>query len=512
MLRAIILIIAFAAVQGSNNCVEQSFGPGRIVCVCNSTYCDTIDEPELRAGQFQWYTSTEDGLRLQLTVGDFSSINNENNGLILIVNSSQAYQSIHGFGGAMTDATALNIRTLSNETQQILLEQYFGSRSGIGYTHVRIPIAGTDFSTRPYTYDDTAYDVTLSNFSLVEEDEYKIHYLNYIKSIMPDPESLRIFCAAWSAPWWMKSTKSIRGGFLEPQYYETYAEYVKKFYDAYKEHGVEIWGMTPGNEPMDGAAVNFSFNSMLWTPRGEAFWSAEYLAPTLSNAGYNPVYMAMDDQRFELPWYPNTMFLNPKAKKLFGGIAYHWYTDYLFSPMRLDITHRENPDKFILMTEACTGSSSWDIEKVVLGSWNRGLAYILDIIQNLSHWVVGWVDWNMALNATGGPNWANNFVDSPIIVIPENDEFYKQPMFYALAHVSRFVPRYSYRIYSEGLDNPNLRAIAFYTPEQRIVVVIVNMADQPFNVTVKSTNMSEHTINLEIPANSFNTLLYLEQQ
>ena len=37
----------------------------------------------------------------------------------------------------------------------------------------------------------------------------------------------------------------------------------------------------------------------------------------------------------------------------------------------------------------------------------------------------------------GGPNWAENVVDSPIIVNEETGEFYKNPSYYALGHVSR---------------------------------------------------------------------------
>ena len=37
-------------------------------------------------------------------------------------------------------------------------------------------------------------------------------------------------------------------------------------------------------------------------------------------------------------------------------------------------------------------------------------------------------------DADTGPNWANNFVDAPIIVNRDTDEFYKQPMYYSLAH------------------------------------------------------------------------------
>lgn len=54
--------------------------------------------------------------------------------------------------------------------------------------------------------------------------------------------------------------------------------------------------------------------------------------------------------------------------------------------------------------------------------------------KDLEHWVTGWTDWNLALNMEGGPNWVHNYVDSPIIVNAEKDEFYKQPMFYAMGH------------------------------------------------------------------------------
>jgi glucosylceramidase len=81
----------------------------------------------------------------------------------------------------------------------------------------------------------------------------------------------------------------------------------------------------------------------------------------------------------------------------------------------------------------------------------------------------------MVLDINGGPNWSNNFVDSTIIVIPENDEFYKQPMYYAIAHFSNFVPRYSRKISSTGFENnQNVSAVAFLTPQKEIAVVVIN--------------------------------------
>ena len=56
------------------------------------------------------------------------------------------------------------------------------------------------------------------------------------------------------------------------------------------------------------------------------------------------------------------------------------------------------------------------------------------LLQNLNHFVVGWTDWNLALDLEGGPNWVKNYVDSPIIVDTSEGIFYKQPMFYHMGH------------------------------------------------------------------------------
>ena len=64
-------------------------------------------------------------------------------------------------------------------------------------------------------------------------------------------------------------------------------------------------------------------------------------------------------------------------------------------PGVLDYVHNQYPDKFIMFTEACTGANPWDLQKVLLGSWERGQEYVNDVITNLNHWATGWVDWNL---------------------------------------------------------------------------------------------------------------------
>lgn len=103
--------------------MRLSFGENGNVCVCNSTYCDTIKVPQLQQNQFLWYTSTKDGKMMESSINNFSTENKDKNiSKVLTLDSNKKYQSIFGFGGAMTDAAAINIRSLSNKTQQKLLE------------------------------------------------------------------------------------------------------------------------------------------------------------------------------------------------------------------------------------------------------------------------------------------------------------------------------------------------------------------------------------------------------
>jgi glucosylceramidase len=100
--------------------------------------------------------------------------------------------------------------------------------------------------------------------------------------------------------------------------------------------------------------------------------------------------------------------------------------------------------------------------------------FVILPLQVLNYRVQGWIDWNMALDLTGGPNWANNFVDSPIIVNATANEFYKQPMFYVLGHFSKFIIRDSIRILTSVKPSGVIEAVAVKTPQDTTVVVLLN--------------------------------------
>ncbi|XP_046737573.1 lysosomal acid glucosylceramidase-like [Diprion similis] len=504
MQRFYLLLILWIYAAESLPCVPRDFGNGGTVCVCNATYCDSTRELEIpEKGSFVRYTSSKDGLRLDPTKGAFTN-ESATADVTLHLDLHTTFQSIHGFGGAFTDAAGINIKSLRNATAEYILRSYF-SEEGSRYNLGRVPIAGSDFSTREYTYDDYKGDTQLQNFSLTEDDlKYKIPMMQEALRMNPD---LKFLAASWTAPPWMKTNNAYTGfGFLREEYYQVYAEYIVKFMDLYKGYGLDMWAMSTGNEPSNGIIPVTGFNSMGWTPSGMGKWVANNLGPTISRSKHkDTVILAYDDQTFGLPWYVSDMFSNKVAKNYTAGIAFHWYWDNIVPSWVIDRTRYHFPEKFLIMTEASVGDKPWQFKKVDLGAWSRGEMYITDIMENLQHWVTGWVDWNLALDQQGGPNWKRNFVDAAIIVNAKNDEFYKQPMFYALAHFSKFIPRKSVRV-KLSQEGSSINSVAFKTPQNRIVIVLYNPLTKKQHAVIR--DQERGNIDLQLPPKSIHTIVY----
>lgn len=145
-------------------CVQRATDYG-YVCVCNSTYCDTIPAVlNLTSGEYQWYSTSANKLGFNSASGNFTNSSSTSDATITVTNLNATGPAILGFGGAFTDATGINLINLSNGSQENWLQAHFGEE-GIEYTFIRVPLGATDYSLTWYTYADDE-DVTLSNFSL----------------------------------------------------------------------------------------------------------------------------------------------------------------------------------------------------------------------------------------------------------------------------------------------------------------------------------------------------------
>ncbi|CAL7945471.1 unnamed protein product [Xylocopa violacea] len=471
----ILLLFSFLCGEGetqANECVAYRVDGEAIACVCNATYCDYPSDDVPKEGSSYWYATDKQGQRMKQLEQKFGSCGGSPPDETLTVDSNKKYQTIIGFGGAFTDSAGINLGKLSPATRDQLIRAYYDRKKGSGYTLGRIPIGATDCSTRPYTYDDFANDTSLEHFALAKEDyDYKIPYLK--KALELNSETL-FLGAAWTAPLWMKISGNLNGlSFLREDYYQTYADYLIKFLDEYKRNGVNVWAISTGNEPLSSLIFNYPSTTMAWTPRSMADWIANYMGPTLASSSHKEtVILALDDSRPLLPWFVEPTFWNENATKYVAGIGVHWYLDFITPADLLDETHDEFPNKFIILSESSTSPPIWGTPKIKTESWRHGEKYILSIIEYMNHWAAGWVDWNLVLDTTGGPNWQHVYLDAAIIANPEKDEFYKQPIYYAIQHFSKFVVRGSVRI--SITDTDTIKSTAFQTPSGEVVVVLYN--------------------------------------
>jgi glucosylceramidase len=463
--------------------------------------------PPVDTSSYVIVSSDRDDARLAVSSGVMDG-QASGDGYVVTVDPTVRYQTMIGFGGAFTDATGINVVQLSPESQESFLRSYFAPE-GIRYSLCRVPIAGSDFSTHPYSYDDIEGDVDLVNFALAEEDYlYKLPLMQRALELVSGTSILQIFGSPWAPPAWMKENGEANGqGGLLPEMWGPYSNYLVKFIDSYTAEGVPIWGITTQNEPMTGFQ-DWPWNTCAWTAEDQRDWIKGNLGPAMVGAGYDDVkIMVLDHNREFLPDYPATILDDPETYNYVDGTAVHWYSDAVDYPDKLDSIHDLYPDKFILYTESCEGWSG--PPHVELGSWQRAQNYAVNIIDDVNHYSTGWVDWNMALDMEGGPNWVSNFVDSPVIVDAASDTFYKQPMFYAMGHFSRFVLPGDVAVQRTiSLEDGNIRAAAFVKADNNVVVILLNTADTELSVTVQPSAASELYANLLVPAKSLHSVIF----
>lgn len=407
----------------------------------------------------------------------------------------EKFQVITGFGGSFTEASAYLLNQVSNKNRQKILEACFGE-SGTRYSLTRTHMNSCDFSLGNYSYAPVEGDVELENFSIEEDLNDIIPMIKDAQAI--SKEGFKIISSPWTAPPWMKDNNSWKGGKLLPEYYDTWALFFSKYLEAYKAEGIDIWGFTVENEPLGNDS---NWESMHYTPQEMTDFVKNHLGPKLKSDGHDVKILGFDQNRDEqLKIWVDVMFGDPVAKEFFDGTAVHWYASTVeYFPEALQYAKNKAPEKHLINTEACIDAQvprwnddvwywseeskdwGWDWapadQKYLHPKYVPVFRYARDIIGCLNNGVDGWIDWNMVLDRKGGPNWAKNWCNAPVIVDPEQDEVYITPLYYALAHFSRYIRPGAVRIGFENASD-NVMITAARNPEGSIAVIIFNPEEE----------------------------------
>ena len=435
------------------------------------------------------FETSESGNKLT-KVSNFTSTENAS---IIKLDTSKIFQTITGFGGAFTESSAYLLNRLSKKNRDLIIEAYFGDgEKQANYSLTRTHMNSCDFSLSQYSYSPVIDDMELEHFTIKEDMD---DLIPMIKDAMKTSEDgFKIFASPWTAAPWMKDNKKWVGGKLLPKYYDTWALFFSKYVDAYKEEGIDIWGFTVENEP-HGNGNNWE--SMHYSPEEMTDFVQHHLGPKLEADGHgDKIILGYDQNRAGIKEWVDVMFKDEASSKYYDGTAIHWYeSTYEVFPETLQYAHKKAPNKYLIETEGCIDSQVpewkndawyWAKESTDWGyDWrapekkylhpkyapvNR---YARDIIGCLNNWVDGWVDWNMVLDRQGGPNWFKNWCVAPVIVDPEKDEVYFTPLFYTMAHFSKYIRPKAQVI---GLENSDkeLQVTAAENPDGSIAVVVFN--------------------------------------
>lgn len=410
------------------------------------------------------------------------------------VNPSQKFQTILGFGGAFTESSAYVYSTLNANLQKQIVEAYWGA-TGIHYTVGRIHMNSCDFSLGSYSADDEHNDFTLANFTIEHDNKWVIPLVK--AAINASSAHINLFLTPWSAPAWMKingkmdGSASPQGMIQSSQVFTAWALFFSKFITAYKNEGINFWGLTVQNEPENAA----SYESCLYTAQSERDFVKNYLGPRISADHPEVNLMIFDHNKDHVAIWAQTILSDPDAAKYVAGTAFHWYSGPQFE--NLQQAHNVNPTKFLLATEAC------NCPGVQIGNWPRAEAYGYDIIGDLNNWAIGWTDWNILLNPQGGPNHVQNYCDAPLIGDASKQTLTFQPTYYYMGQFSTFILPGSVRLNSTC--NGGLNCAAFLRPDNQIAVVVLNEGN---NAVTLKLQQGTQAAKISIPDHAIATYLY----
>lgn len=438
------------------------------------------------------------------------------------IDTASRHQSVLGFGGSFTEATASLLNSMSPTQRDRIINAYF-SDEGARYSLTRTHINSCDFSGDHYAYAMIPGDTSLQHFN-IEKDKHDIFPI-ISKARTTSRDGFRLIASPWTAPPWMKDNSSWVGGKLLDVYRATWALYYAKYVQACADNGIDIWGITVINEP-HGNGNNWE--SMLFTPKEMTDFVRDYLGPTLEREGLSNVQiLGYDQNRAGLREWVDEMFKDASTSKYFGGTAVHWYeSTYEVFPNELQYAADKAPGKFLIQTEACIDAEvprwnddawywreeatdwGWDWaskeQKHLHPKYAPAHRYARDIIGCLQNKVHGWIDWNMVLNRQGGPNWARNWCTAPVIVDPANDEVYFTPLYYVMCHFSKFI-RPGAQIVSSVSQHSDIMTVAAVNPDKTVSVVAFNPTSSNHTLRVELGN---DIVFIPINEQSIQTILF----
>ncbi len=433
-----------------------------------------------------WVTNPDRSALFERQAGTIAfSSETRGSGAPIIIDDRQKYQTLDGFGFALTGGSAEHIIKMSQDARARLLHELFDTAgNAVGVSYLRLSIGASDLNSFVFSYDDLPKgetDYELEKFSLAQDIHDVIPVLKEILAISPQ---ITILGSPWSAPAWMKTNNDVRGGSLKRECYEVYARYFVKYIQAMKKEGITIDAITIQNEPLNSRNTP----SMRWFVSEQDTFIKEYLGPAFKAAGIT-TKIILFDHNCDRADYPLALLNDPAVAQYVAGTGFHHYGGDLSA---LTAVHLARPDKDLYFTEQMVverpGSPTIDISATV-----KRL-----IIGATRNWSRNVILWNLAADPQNDPHTNNggcSMCQGAVTI--DGDKVWRNVAYYTIAHASKFVRPGSFRVASTNTgdrsvsltedeerpgvmratvieNTPVLPNVAFRTPDGKIVLIVDN--------------------------------------
>ena len=413
-------------------------------------------------------------------------------------------QTIEGFGACFNELGWTSLNSLGPVDRESVLKELFAPGVGGNFTICRMPLAANDFARDWYSYDETAGDFEMKNFSIANDMQTLVPFIKNARKYNP---GLKIWASPWSPPSWMKwnkhyacaSTnaamdKKFQNGldnakqgkeganqFIQKdEYFKAYALYFQKFIKAYRDQGINIAAVMPQNE-FNSCQI---FPSCTWTAAGLSKFIGSYLGPAMEKEKVEIMFGTMERPNIALV---DTIINDPLAGKYIKGIGFQWAGKKAIAD-----AHQKYPNMRLYQSEQECGDGKND--------WTY-CCYAWTLMKHyLDNGANAYMYWNLSLDKDGFSRWGwrqNSLVSVDLL----KKSFVYNFEYYLLKHVSHFVMPGARLM---DTNDPTANILAFVNPDKSIVVVVRNDEKVDKRIILK---IGEIAISPLLKSDSFNTFV-----